>query len=97
MLVPIVDMKEFEKVGFKKCQKPYDECMYMCFLKGVQYILISPKLVTINKWTSADPRLHEAANYRRLDKRTAQDFLCELILNKMVTCDYLAEKGEQND
>ncbi len=28
MLVPITDMKEFEKIGFKKCKKPYDSIIY---------------------------------------------------------------------
>ena len=31
MLIPIVDMKEFEKVGFKKCKKPYNDCIIYAF------------------------------------------------------------------
>lgn len=47
MLVPIVDMNEFEKVGFKKCKKPYDNCYYLCFSKGIQYIFLSPVMIDI--------------------------------------------------
>lgn len=59
MLVPIVDMKEFEKVGFKKCKKPYDCCYYLCFSRGVQYIFLSPVMIDINKWEDTDPRIHK--------------------------------------
>ena len=93
MLVPIVDMKEFEKVGFKKCKKPYDCCYYLCFSRGVQYIFLSPVMIDINKWEDTDPRIHKNANCRYSDRRTAQDFMCELILNGMVTCKYLVERS----
>ena len=39
-----------------------------------------------------DPRIHKNANCRYRDERTAQDFMCELIQNKMVTCDYLIKR-----
>lgn len=94
MLVPIVDMKEFEKVGFKKCKKPYNGCYYLCFSKGIQYIFLSSKMIDINKWEDTDPRIHKKANCRYRDRRTAQDFMCELILNKMVTCNYLVERSD---
>lgn len=94
MLVPIVNMKEFEKIGFKKCKKPYDRCYYLCFSRGVQYIFLSPVMIDINKWEDTDPRIHKKANCRYGDKRTAQDFMCELILNKMVTCNYLVERSK---
>lgn len=93
MLVPIVDMKEFEKIGFKKCKKPYDSCYYLCFSRGIQYIYLSPVMIDINKWEDTDPRIHKNANCRYSDKRTAQDFMCELILNGMVTCEYLVERS----
>lgn len=92
MLVPIVDMNEFEKVGFKKCKKPYDNCYYLCFSKGIQYIFLSPVMIDIKKWEEADPRIHKNANCRYRDERTAQDFMCELIQNKMVSCDYLIKR-----
>ena len=40
MLIPIVDMKEFEKAGFKRCKKPYDRCYYLCVAKGIQMIFL---------------------------------------------------------
>lgn len=54
MLVPKVDMKEFEKIGFKKCKKPYDGCYYLCFSRGVQYIFLSPVMIDIVKWEDND-------------------------------------------
>lgn len=89
MLIPTVDIKEFEKVGFKKCKKPYDKCYYLCFSRGIQYIFLSPVMIDIIKWEKADPRIHENANCRYRDKRTALDFLVELVKAGMVTCDYL--------
>lgn len=92
MLIPIVDIKEFEKVGFKKCKKPYDMCYYLCFTKGIQYIFLSPVMVNIVKWKDTDPRIHKKANCRYRDGRTALEFLCELIRANMVSCDYLEKK-----
>ena len=92
MLIPIVDMKEFEKVGFKKCKKPYDMCYYLCFAKGIEYIFLSPKMTNIVKWKDNDPRIHKRANCRYRDHRTAIEFMCELIKNNMVSCDYLERK-----
>lgn len=34
------------------------------------------------------------SNCRYSDRRTAQDFMCELILNGMVTCEYLVERSK---
>lgn len=68
MLIPTVDMKEFEKAGFKKCKKPYDECYYLCVAKGIQMIFLSPVMVDIIKWKDDDPRIHKrkgASNYKR--------------------------------
>lgn len=96
MLIPIVDMKEFEKVGFKKCKKPYDQCYYLCFARGIEYIFLSPVMIAINKWKDEDPRIHKNANCRYRDKRTAIEFMCELIQNNMVTCDYLERNKNDN-
>lgn len=95
MLVPIVDMKEFEKVGFKKCKKPYDKCYYLCFARGIEYIFLSPVMIDIVKWKDNDPRIHSNANCRYRDTRTAIEFMCELIQNKMVTCDYLTKQNRE--
>ena len=89
MLVPIVDIKEFKKIGFRKCKKPYDKCYYLCFSRGVQYIFLSPVMIDIAKWEDTDPRIHTRANCRYRDERTALDFMCELIKAGMVSTDYL--------
>ena len=94
MLIPIVDMKEFEKVGFKKCKKPYDMYYYLCFSRGIQYIFLSPVMIDIVKWQDNDPRIHKKANCRYRDCRTALEFMCELIQNDMVSCDYLERNKE---
>ena len=92
MLIPIVDIKKFEKVGFKKCKKPYDKCYYFCFARGIQYIFLSTKMLDIVKWEDNDPRIHKKANCRYRDDRTALDFMCELIKANMVSTDYLERK-----
>ncbi len=92
MLVPIKSMEEFEKVGFKKCKKPYNGCYYLCFSRGCQYIFLSPVMIDIVKWKDEDPRIHKNANCKYKDIRTAQDFMCELIQNEYVTCDYFVRK-----
>ena len=94
MLIPIVDIEEFEKVGFKKMKKPYDKCYYLCFTRGVQMIFLSPIMIDIIKWEDDDPRIHKNANCRYRDKRTALDFMCELIKGNMVSCDYLETMEE---
>lgn len=96
MLVPIVDMKEFEKIGFKKCKKPYNMCYYLCFARGIQYIFLSPVMVNICKWQDGDPRIHKHANCRYRDKRTALDFIVELVKNNMISCDYLERRKNGN-
>lgn len=96
MLVPIKDIKEFEKIGFKKCKKPYDCCYYLCFSRGVQYIFLSSVMVDIVKWEDNDPRIHKNANCKYRDTRTALEFLCELVKKGYVSCDYL-ERESTND
>lgn len=94
MLIPTVDMKEFEKAGFKKCKKPYDSCYYLCVAKGIQMIFLSPVMIDIIKWDEKDLRIHQNANCRYRDGRTALEIMCELIKNNMVTCDYLKEDNK---
>ena len=92
MLIPIVDMKEFERVGFKKCKKPYDKCYYLCVARGIQMIFLSPVMVDIIKWKDDDPRIHKRANCRYRDGRTALEFICELVKEGYVSLDYLERK-----
>ena len=88
MIVPLKSMEEFEKIGFKKCKKPYNECYYLCFSRGIQYIFVSSVMVSIVKWTDDDPRLHKNVNCKWRDNRTALEFLCELVKNGYVDCSY---------
>lgn len=96
MIIPIVGMKEFEKIGFKKCKKPYDECYYLCFARGVQYIFLSPVMVAIDDWKDNDPRIHKKANCRYRDGRTALEFIVEMAKNNMIICDYLERRKHGN-
>jgi hypothetical protein len=92
MLIPLADMEEFEKIGFKRCKKPYNECYYLCFSRGIQMIFVSPVMVDIMDWSDNDPRIHENPNCRYRDARTALEFMCEMVKNKMVSCDYLERR-----
>lgn len=96
MLIPTVDIKEFEKIGFKKCKEPYNRCYYLCVAKGIQMIFLSPVMIDIIKWQEDDPRIHKRANCRYRDGRTALEIMCELIQANMVTCDYL-ERGKNDN
>lgn len=92
MLVPIVDIEEFEKFGFKKCKKPYNECYYLCVARGIKMIFLSPEMIDIIKWEEDDPRVHSKANCKYKDDRTALEIMCELIQKNMVTCNYLKDR-----
>lgn len=96
MIIPIVDMKEFEKAGFKKCKKPYDECYYLCVAKGVQMIFLSPVMVDVIKWKEDDSRIHKRPNCRYKDCRTALEIVVEMAKNNMITCDYLERRKNDN-
>lgn len=86
MLKPKVDMKEFEKYGFKHCKgipKELD-CLYLCVSRGVHMIFVSPETYQINKWKDTDNRIHANANCRYRDRRTALDITYELIKADML-------------
>lgn len=87
MLVPKVDIKEFEKYGFKKCKEPYgsSNCYYLCVSRGIKMIFVSPVILDITEWDKNDPRIHKRANCRYKDMRTALDIVYELIKADMVT------------
>ena len=92
MIIPIVDMKEFEKIGFKKCKKPYDKCYYLCVARGIKMIFLSPVMVDIMKWEENDPRIHKRPNCKYRDCRTALEIVVEMVKNNMITCDYIKNK-----
>ena len=81
MLRPKVDVKEFEKYGFKKCKGEYgkNDCYYLCISRGVQMIFVSKEIIAINDWQDDDPRIHKDANCRYRDLRTYLDVLYDLI------------------
>lgn len=86
LLRPKVDMTEFEKFGFKKCNnidKNHD-CYYLCISRGVKMIFISPFIYDINDWVDDDPRIHERPNCKYRDPRTALDITYELIKADML-------------
>lgn len=94
MLIPTVDMKEFEKIGLKSVRNIDDGCYYLCFSRGVQYIFLSPVMVDIVGWEDDDPRIHKRANCRYRDNRTALEFLVEMAKKDMITCNYLKKVGK---
>ena len=96
MLIPIVDIKEFEKAGFKKCKKPYDRCYYLCVAKGIQMIFLSPVMIDIIKWKEDDPRIHKRPNCRYSDGRTALEIVVEMAKINMITCDYIERRKDDN-
>ena len=81
MLRPKVDVKEFEKYGFKKCKGEYgkNDCYYLCISRGVKMIFVSKEIIAINDWQDNDPRIHKDANCRYRDLRTYLDVLYDLI------------------
>ena len=88
MLVPCVDMKEFEKFGFKKCRGFRNvEGMYLCVSRGVSMIFVSPLVQVINPWTRDDSRIHKRPNCRYRDRRDALDITYQLIKEGMLKYD----------
>lgn len=89
MLVPLKELKANpEEYGFKKCKKPYDNCYYRCFARGVKMMFLSKYMIDIIDWDDADPRVHSRANCLYRDTRTAEDYLCELIQENLVDTHY---------
>lgn len=86
MLVPKVDMKEFEKVGFKRCKGRYGKagCYYLCVARGMKMIFASSMILDVVEWKRDDPRIHKEPNCRYRDIRTYMDILYELIKADMV-------------
>ena len=89
MLVPLLPLKNNPEIyGFKKCKKPYDNCYYKCFARGVKMMFLSTYMIDIIDWDDADPRIHSRANCLYRDTRTAEDYLCELIQLGVVDTHY---------
>lgn len=112
MLVPLKELKDNpEQYGFKRCKKPYDNCWYRCFARGIKMMFLSKYMVDIIDWKDDDPRIHHRANCVYRDTRTAEDFLCELIQLGVVDTHYgrkavtetieeaerIIKEGEYND
>ncbi len=91
MLRPKVDIKEFEKYGFKKCKGEYgkNDCYYLCIARGIKMLFLSPVFFDIINWEADDPRIHKKANCRYRDSRTYIDILYELIKADMLESDLL--------
>ena len=91
MLVPTVEIKEFERFGFKLCMGiPRDlQCYYLCVARGRKFIFVSPKCFMIENWWKHDSRIHKRPNCRYRDDRTAIDILYDLIKAGM-----LKKRGE---
>ena len=89
MLKPKVNVKEFEKFGFKKCKGTYgrNDCYYLCVSRGVKMIFLSCCRYDINDWKDDDPRIHAKPNCKYSDHRTALDITYELIKADMLECD----------
>lgn len=87
MLKPAVEVKEFEKYGFKPCKGSYGRhgCYYLCVARGVKMLFVSPTMFDILDWKDGDPRVHKSANCRYRDDRTAIDIIYELIKAGMLT------------
>lgn len=89
MLVPLKPLIESpEQYGFKQCKKPYYNCWYRCFARGVKMMFLSKYMVDIIDWKDDDPRIHSKANCLYRDQRTAEDYLCELIQQGLVDTHY---------
>lgn len=89
MLVPLKQlMTDPEQYGFKQCKKPYYNCWYRCFARGVKMMFLSKYMIDIIDWKDDDPRIHSRANCAYRDNRTAEDYLCELIQRGLVDTHY---------
>lgn len=81
MLIPAVEVKEFERFGFKPCRGLSKDlqCYYLCVARGNKFIFVSPKCLMIENWWKHDSRIHARPNCKYRDPRTAIDILYDLI------------------
>ena len=90
MLRPKVNIKEFEKYGFKHCKgipKEHD-CYYLCVRKGVKMLFVSPVMYAINEWEDTDPRIHKNPNCKYKDERDYLDITYDLIKRGMLESEW---------
>lgn len=93
MLVPLKPLIENpEQYGFKQCKRPYYNCWYRCFSRGIKMMFLSKYMIDIIDWKDDDPRIHSRANCSYRDNRTAEDYLCELIQLGLVDTHYGKKK-----
>lgn len=81
-----VDVKEFEKYGFKPCKGTAKEsqCYYLCVSRGCKMLFASPAIFDVNEWRDDDTRIHKKANCRYRDNRTYLDIIYDLIKADML-------------
>lgn len=86
MLRPKVNVKEFEKFGFRQCKGTAKEnqCYYLCVSRGCKMLFVSPVIFDVNEWKDDDPRIHKSANCRYRDRRTYLDIIHDLIKADML-------------
>lgn len=86
MLRPKVDVKKFEKYGFKKCKGTAGKsgCYYLCVARGCKMLFVSPVMFAVNDWDTNDPRIHKNANCKYRDYREYLDIIYELIKDDML-------------
>lgn len=90
MLKPKVDVREFERFGFKPCKgiAKEDQCYYLCVARGVKMLFVSPAVFDIQDWERDDPRIHDRPNCKYRDIRTTLDILYQLIKADMLKGDW---------
>ena len=86
MLKPKVDVKKFEKYGFKPCKGTAKEskCYYLFGSRGCKMLFVSPAIFDVNEWRGNDTRIHKKANCRYRDNRTYLDIIYDLIKADML-------------
>ena len=92
MLIPAVEIKEFERFGFKPCRGiPRDlQCYYLCVARGKGFMFVSPKCFMIEDWRKDDSRIHANPNCKFRDNCIAIDILYDMIKAGM-----LKKRGEE--
>ena len=90
MLVPNVDIKEFEKFGFRLCKgiPKRLECYYLCVSRGRKFIFVSPECFGVDDWKDYDSRIHSRPNCKYKDTREVIDIIYDLIKADMLKGDW---------
>ena len=89
MLKPKVNVKEFEKYGFKKCKGCEDlDLYYLCMARDSKAIFVSQGMIDIQDWNHNDSRLHRVVKCKYRDHRTSTDLLYQLIKADMLKGDW---------